>query len=273
MGVVAALGTIMVLATILSEGLIEAIASLFHIVIKEEWKCHIGGGIGTIVAGIMSVIWVKKKNLVDSEDKTQSFSIKRCLIIGVLAWSVCDVLYDFISTPLLAYVFHLSDSLNVVEEKSIMDVLIGDLIFPILVAPIFEELIFRYGFYNLLKQRFGKISITVISSILFALLHSYAIQGFGSCLIAGLFLMYIYIRTGDIKYSIVSHMIFNIDSNVLNMLEDKGVTLWGIPLQYEIEGFNMVHPVFIIIAISICLVYIINKRKEIMNFLRNAIKM
>lgn len=50
--------------------------------------------------------------------------------------------------------------------------------------------------------------------------------------------------------------------SILNALEDKGITFLGIPMQYEINGFNMVHPVLIIIAVLFCGICIIKKVKS-----------
>ena len=57
-------------------------------------------------------------------------------------------------------------------------------------------------------------------------------------------------------------MTCNLDASVMNMLEDKGVTLLGMPIQYEVSGFNMVHPVLIVLAGIYCIVCVVIAKKK-----------
>lgn len=257
--VIAIVGGILCISTGIIQLSAEAIANGIGFPLKDDWLFSISGGFGTAVTGILCANYVKKKKYTDSIKAREPFQIKNCLYYGTLAWSICSVLFYAITTILFVYVLSMTDEIYVPAEKSVTDILLLDIFFPILMAPVFEELMFRMGIYNMMRHRFGKMFSIAICTLLFAVIHGYSIQGFCACLTAGLLFQLIYTSTGNIWYSIFAHMVCNMSSNISNALEAKGVLFFGIPIQYEIEGFNMVHPVLIIAAVLFCAVCIIKK--------------
>lgn len=256
------IGAVLCISTVIVQLGTEAIAKGIDISLKDELLFSISGGLGTAITGVICAFYVKKKNYTDCIEVKEPFRIKKCVYYGALAFCVCGVLFYAITTFLFVYVFSMTDEVHVVVEKSWADIILMDLFFPVLVAPIFEELLFRIGLYSLMRQRFGKMLSVLMCTLVFASMHGYSIQGFCSCLTGGLLFMLIYVSTGNIWYSIIAHMVCNLDATILNALEDKGVTFLGIPMQYEIGGFNMVHPVLIIIATLFCGICIIKKVKS-----------
>ena len=259
--VLAAVGMVLVVGTAIVQLGTEAIASGMGIPLKDEWLFEISGGLGTAVAGILCAFYVKKKNFIDCIPMKEPFRMKKCLYYSAMALSVCTVLFYAITTAIFVYVFSMTDEAHIVVEKSWADIILRDVFFPVLVAPVFEELLFRMGLYCLVRQRFGKKFSVLICTLAFAAMHGYSVQGFCACLTAGLVFILIYASTGNIWYSIVAHMVCNLDATIFNVLEDKGVAFLGIPMQYEIAGFNMVHPVLILLAILFCGTCIIKKVK------------
>lgn len=260
--VITVVGIVLFVLTAIVQLGTEAMANGIGISLKDDWLFSISGGLGTAITGALCAIYVKKKNYTDCIEIKEPFQIKKCLYFSALAWSTCSILFYAITTFLFVYVFSMTDEIHVVVEKSWADIILMDIFFPILVAPIFEELMFRMGLYSLMRQRFGKKISIVMCTVVFAAIHGYSIQGFCACLTGGLLFMLIYVSTGNIWYNIIAHMVCNLDASVLNALEDKGVTFLGIPIQYEIAGFNMVHPVLIIMAILFCAICIIKKVKK-----------
>lgn len=257
--VFAAVGIVLCISTVIVQLGTEAIANGIGVSLKDEWLFSISGGLGTAITGTLCAFYVKKKNYTDYIEEREPFRIKKCLYYGVLAFSVCSVLFYAITTFLFAYVFSMTDEVHAVVEKSLTDIILMDVFFPVLTAPVFEELLFRMGLYSLLRQRFGKKFSVVVCTLVFAAMHGYSIQGFCACLTGGLLFLLIYVSTGNIRYSIVAHRVCNLGTTILNTLEDNGVTFLGIPIQYEIDGFNMVHPVLIIAATLFCGICIIKK--------------
>ena len=66
----------------------------------------------------------------------------------------------------------------------------------------------------------------------------------------------IYIKTGYIGYSILAHIGCNAFSAIMNVLENSNVKLFNIPLQYEMNWYNMFHPMFIVAAMPIVGIYL-----------------
>ena len=146
-----------------------------------------------------------------------------------------------------------SSAFPVVEQAqgSVSNVYV-DLISAIIVAPMIEELLFRMGIYTLLRRKFSRVSAITICAFGFALMHGYQLQGFLSCLVAGFVFTLIYDKTGNLWYSIGAHMLCNLFAHIMNELEYAGVTWFGVPLQYEVNGYNTYHPVIIIAAMAFC---------------------
>lgn len=259
--VAAVVGIVLCISTAIVQLGTEAIVNAVGLSLKDDWLYSISGGLGTAITGTLCAVYVKKKNYTACVEVKEPFSIKKSLYFSTLAWSICSILFYAITTVLFVHVFTLTDEVHVIVEKSLADILLMDIFFSILIAPIFEELLFRMGMYSLLRHRFGKKLSIVICTLVFAAIHGYSIQGFCACLTGGLLFMLIYVSTGNIWYSIIAHMVCNLDAAIMNALESKGVTLFGIPIQYEIAGFNMVHPVLIVTATLFCTVCIIKKVK------------
>lgn len=89
------------------------------------------------------------------------------------------------------------------------------LIFAVVLAPIFEELIMRKLIIDRLSK-FGSGFALIVSSVAFGFFHGNFYQFFYAALI-GLVLGYLYIK-GGLKYSILLHMIINFVDSVLSVL-------------------------------------------------------
>ncbi|MHC1695293.1 MAG: lysostaphin resistance A-like protein [Eubacteriales bacterium] len=85
-----------------------------------------------------------------------------------------------------------------------------------IVAPIVEEVMFRGVMLNELKP-YGSTAAIVITSLLFGFIHGTPYAFFYATAI-GLIFAYITIKTGSIFYSVITHMVFNSVSFVLQYL-------------------------------------------------------
>lgn len=93
--------------------------------------------------------------------------------------------------------------------------LIANLIIITTIAPIFEELIFRKLLIDRTIKYEGTISV-LLSGLLFAFFHGNLNQFFYAFLLGGFFAI-IYIKTGQIKYTIGLHMIINFIGSVVSL--------------------------------------------------------
>ena len=80
-----------------------------------------------------------------------------------------------------------------------------------LFAPIFEEIIFRFGLYEYLNEKIkSKVIVMLLTSIIFSAIHFYGIDGFVILLVISLIWNYSYFKTDNLIYPIILHFIHNI---------------------------------------------------------------
>jgi membrane protease YdiL (CAAX protease family) len=81
----------------------------------------------------------------------------------------------------------------------------------VIVAPIFEEIVFRGFLFQGLRKKTGAIWATVISTVFFALIHTqYDIWGWISVGLTGIAACYMTLRTGSLKSAITLHALTNL---------------------------------------------------------------
>lgn len=88
-----------------------------------------------------------------------------------------------------------------------------------ILAPIFEELIFRKVLIDHLSY-YSKYLAVLVSGIAFGLFHG-NFQQFFFAMGLGWFFAYVYVKTGNIKYTIGYHMIVNMTTSVVTMAFTK----------------------------------------------------
>ncbi len=108
------------------------------------------------------------------------------------------------------------------EEKKI-PVLAYLSIFVAIVGPIFEEIFFRGFLYTAIKKETGIKWAILISAFIFAALHAH-LAGFFPIIILGIFLAYLYEKTGSLIAPMTVHIIHNLIM-VFLMLLVKGLSL------------------------------------------------
>ena len=79
----------------------------------------------------------------------------------------------------------------------------------VICAPIFEELICRFGWCELARGAYSLPIICIANGIFFSLPHMYNIQGFINVFIGGLCSAYVYCKTRNILYVIIRHALHN----------------------------------------------------------------
>lgn len=104
-------------------------------------------------------------------------------------------------------------------------------------APIFEEIIFRFGLYKKLNRKLSVFISILITSIVFALIHIYNIDGFIVLLGISLIWHYSFYKTNNLIYPIFLHFFHNlyaVSDNLLNYSK-----YWYILLGVSIAGYIM----------------------------------
>lgn len=100
------------------------------------------------------------------------------------------------------------------------------MLFTVICAPVMEELIFRKLLIDR-AIRYGEGIAILLSGLMFGLFHGNLSQ-FMYAFTLGLFLGFLYVRTGNIKYTIILHMIINFMGSGVGVLILKLVDLEAI---------------------------------------------
>lgn len=126
----------------------------------------------------------------------------------------------------------------------------------VLIGPIAEEIILRYAMIEQMRKSFSKITILFVTALFFALLHDYTIQGFTCMFLSFIFVSVYYLRTGNLLFTILWHVLYNLITYVM----DGRVfdTFWS-SIYYVKDGFIIYRPVgltgLIIMALTGILYY------------------
>lgn len=86
-------------------------------------------------------------------------------------------------------------------------------LFMVILAPLFEEYIFRKQIIDRTKI-YGEKTAVILSGLLFGLFHTNMFQFFYAFFV-GLLFAYLYVRTGRLRYPVLIHMIINFCGSVI----------------------------------------------------------
>lgn len=157
---------------------------------------------------------------------------KRRMTAGqyVLAAIICMGLAyaaNLIGTAMTVVIGLLKGSLVENEIASVIETLSPGMVFfyTVLCAPIVEEFIFRKLIVDR-TVRYGQSVAVVVSGIMFGLFHGNLNQ-FVYAATIGMFLAYLYAKTGNLKITISLHMLFNFVGGFLSSLLLRIIDLDG----------------------------------------------
>lgn len=120
----------------------------------------------------------------------------------------------------------------------------------ILAAPILEEIIFRYLGTEFTEQYFPLPFICVANAVYFTLMHGYNIQGFANIMVFAVCMVYIYLKTRNLLYMILVHMLHN----TACLLDYGDKPFLGSPIYSEKNGFVLGSPQWIIVNLVVAVV-------------------
>ena len=143
-----------------------------------------------------------------------------------------------------------------------------------ILAPIFEELIFRKLLIDRIVKR-GEFAAILMSGLMFGLFHGNFSQFFYATGL-GLFWAFIYIKTGTIWYTILFHMIVNLSSSVvtvylsqsyLQAISEAGEDLTGLTQEGMLAMFIYLGwmGILIVCCIAGIILLIVNRKKFCLN--------
>ena len=145
--------------------------------------------------------------------------------------------------------------LNVTPSFSFFNsFLTGSLIATIIVSPISEELIFRGVFLNRLKLVVPTVFAVLISSLLFASLHSFG--SIFSAFIFGVCIAILYLKTDNIFVAMFAHFLNNLFAETIVVLDSNKILFTN-------DLVVMIMSVLAIVSFIILLITIVRQLKKL----------
>ena len=147
----------------------------------------------------------------------ENLSIKTLLIYVCITFSLM-LIGNMVGLTIIRALGHVIQNQvsNPIQKLIHSTDIILNLILIIIIGPIFEEIIFRKVLIDRTIKYGAKVSI-ILSAVLFAFFHGNLNQ-FSYALLIGGFFAYVYIKTGNIIYTIILHLIINLMGSVVTLL-------------------------------------------------------
>ena len=138
-----------------------------------------------------------------------------------------------------------------------------NLLIMVIIAPIFEELFFRKLLIDRTIKYGGLVSV-LLSAFMFALFHGNLNQFFYAFLIGGFF-AFIYIKTGNILYSIALHMIVNFSGAILSVFIGNIMIniANGVHISTLDTLFIVIYSLVYFTLIAVGIIFLIKDRKKL----------
>ncbi|WP_407454178.1 CPBP family intramembrane glutamic endopeptidase [Methanobrevibacter sp.] len=206
------------------------------------------------------LIFLMKK--LDSENiEKESLSIKTLLLYFCISYSLM-IIGNIIGLAITALIGNAiqSDIANPIQNLINSTDMILNLVIISIIAPIFEEIIFRKLLIDRTIKYGAKISI-ILSATMFGLMHGNLNQFFYAFLLGGFF-AFVYMKTGKLIYTIILHISLNLIGSVLSLfvVESLNAVTQGAYTTFDIS-IILVYLLFLIIATLIGLYGLIKYKK------------
>lgn len=185
---------------------------------------------------------VEKAEIIQHKMTIMQFFCCVCMVMTLYVGStyLTDLFIEYVLIPLGWKGEVLSNTSNTFVEA----------LLSIIGAPVFEELLCRKLIIDR-TRKYGEGIAILISGLFFGLMHGTVSQNFMAA-IGGLFLAYIYIRTGKIIYPIMLHMFINIRATLLDIFTTEIPSPW---ISQKIEMFTYM------LAFAGLIMWIANRKK------------
>jgi len=159
--------------------------------------------IGMLTASAVACTFVKKRHGTGLREaiSVKNFDLALPVMLMLFTWGMGEVVDHVIGFILKNHM--------VVEPNTREGEFIVIFISAVICAPIFEELICRFGWCELARGAYSVPIICIANGIFFSLPHMYNIQGFINVFISGVCFAYVYCKTRNILYTMLTHAIHN----------------------------------------------------------------
>ena len=190
--------------------------------------------------GFLLAYWLVVRNLPKAQWQKQPMSVGSLLKIYVMMYAVATILNLLGGSVSGMAPEGGSQQLEMIDQI-VNTKLISGILIPTLAAPVLEELIFRKLMIDRLHN-YGEGTVILFSALCFGLFHGNLTQ-FVYATGVGLFLGYVYCKTGKVIYTIVMHMLLNSMGSLVMLL--------GPAMQGGAESAALTAIVFTVVVIGL----------------------
>lgn len=200
---------------------------------------------GVIAAAVIVCIIMKQKCGTVPKDVIRPKELDLLVFPALIAmgWSMSDI-FDQITGSILV-LFSERPPSDSSSEVTLITVLVT-----VILAPVSEELIFRFGCMGMIRKRVPAAVCILLPTIVFTLVHFPSPQIAVNIFINTVFSAIIYYFTENLIYTIVEHMVHN--ALCLLPLNDK--FFMGEPIYYQSNGYNLCGSPWLIMMSAVFLI-------------------
>ena len=173
---------------------------------------YLYGNISVVLLLLYYALNLKNKFVLNKKDikRTLKYFVAFLPVIFIMSFLCKIMLFEYEEQKLVVEI-----------KKNFNNNLFFNCFLIIIVAPIIEEIVFRGLFYKTLKNFIPFVQASIISSLIFAIIHE-NILSLTILFLLSLYLTWIYERTNSILYSILTHSIFNFLNLLLIYIGSNG---------------------------------------------------
>lgn len=194
------------LATVLEGALYAAVGGKGE---APNWVTYVGSGVPLyLIAMPIAVMLMGKSTVIE----TRKFDMKPGLFFKLLLMCLPMMWAGSVFGSMLSMVLSDGEATDRVADLA-MQTNIWNVVFLVIVGPIFEEWLFRKQLIDH-TRKYGEKTAILLSGLAFGLFHMNLFQFFYAFLL-GLMFGYVYTRTSKLRYSTAMHMIINFNGGVL----------------------------------------------------------
>ena len=194
------------LATVLEGALYAAVGGKGE---APNWVTYVGSGVPLyLIAMPIAVMLMGKSTVIE----TRKFDMKPGLFFKLLLMCLPMMWAGSVFGSMLSMVLSNGEATDRVADLA-MQTNIWNVVFLVIVGPIFEEWLFRKQLIDH-TRKYGEKTAILLSGLAFGLFHMNLFQFFYAFLL-GIMFGYVYTRTSKLRYSTAMHMIINFNGGVL----------------------------------------------------------
>ena len=173
---------------------------------------YLYGNISVVLLLLYYAFNLKNKFVLNKKDikRTLKYFVAFLPVIFIMSFLCKIMLFEYEEQKLVVEI-----------KKNFNNNLFFNFFLIIIVAPIIEEIVFRGLFYKTLKNFIPFVQASIISSLIFAIIHE-NILSLTILFLLSLYLTCIYERTNSILYPILTHSIFNFLNLLLIYIGSNG---------------------------------------------------